>query len=69
MKDSIGIDVSKDHLDLYCLDDGRSARFGNDAAGFRKLKAWLPDAGCIARIFVAVMSHGSFVSHGVRHAA
>ena len=50
MKDSIGIDVSKDHLDLYCLDDGRSARFGNDAAGFRKLKAWLPDAGCIARV-------------------
>jgi transposase len=45
MKDSIGIDVSKDHLDLYCLGDGRSARFGNDAAGFRKLKAWLPDAG------------------------
>ena len=45
MKDSIGIDVSKDHLDVHCLGDGRAARFGNDVAGFRKLKAWLPEAG------------------------
>ena len=50
MKDSIGIDVSKDHLDVHCLGDGRAARFGNDAAGFRKLKAWLPKAGDIARV-------------------
>ena len=50
MKDSIGIDVSKDHLDVHCLGDGRAARFGNDAAGFRKLKAWLPKADNIARV-------------------
>ena len=50
MKDSIGIDVSKDHLDVHCLGDGRAARFGNDAAGFRKLKAWLPKADAIARV-------------------
>jgi transposase len=50
MKHSIGIDVSKDHLDVHCLGDGRAARFGNDAAGFRKLKAWLPKAGDIARV-------------------
>ena len=50
MKDSIGIDVSKDHLDVYCLGDGRAARFGNDAAGLRKFKAWLPEAGCLARV-------------------
>jgi transposase len=50
MKDSIGIDVSKDHLDVYCLADGRAARFGNTAAGFRKFKAWLPQTGCIARL-------------------
>ena len=60
MKDSIGIDVSKDHLDVHCLGDGRAARFGNDAAGFRrlsqafagfrKLKAWLPKADTIARV-------------------
>jgi transposase len=50
MKDSIGIDVSKDHLDVYALGEGRAARFGNDAAGFRKLKAWLPKADGIARV-------------------
>ena len=50
MKESIGIEVSKDHLDVHCLGDGRAARFGNDAAGFRKLKAWLPKADNIARV-------------------
>ena len=50
MNDSIGIDVSKDYLDVYCLGDGRAARFGNDAAGLRKFKAWLPKAGDIARV-------------------
>ena len=50
MNDSIGIDISKDHLDVHCLGDGRAARFGNDAAGFRKLKAWLPKADNIARV-------------------
>ena len=50
MKDSIGIDVSKDQSDVHCLSDGRAARFGNDAAGFRRLKAWLPKADGIARV-------------------
>lgn len=46
---TIGVDVSKDHLDVHCLGDGRAARFGNDPAGFRALEAWLPK-GSIARI-------------------
>jgi len=50
IQDSIGIDVSKDHLDVHCLGDGRAARFGNDAAGFRKFRAWLPKADTIARV-------------------
>jgi transposase len=50
IQDSIGIDVSKDHLDVHCLGDGRAERFGNNAAGFRKLKAWLPKADTIARV-------------------
>lgn len=50
MKDSIGIDVSKDYLDVHCLGDGRAARFGNDAPGLRKLKAWLPKPDGIARV-------------------
>ena len=46
---TIGVDVSKDHLDVHCLGDGRAARFGNGAAGFRELEGWLPKAA-IARI-------------------
>lgn len=46
---TIGVDVSKDHLDVHCLGDGRAARFANSAAGFRELAAWLPE-GAIARI-------------------
>ena len=57
MKDSIGIDVSKDHLDGHCLGDGRAARFGNDAPGFRKLKAWLPKADGIARVVHEATGH------------
>lgn len=35
---------------MHCLGDGRAARFGNDAAGFRKFRAWLPKADGIARV-------------------
>ena len=39
--DSIGIDISKDNLDVYRLSDGRAARFANAAAGLRELARWL----------------------------
>ena len=39
--DSIGIDISKDNLDVYRLSDGRAARFANAATGFRDLARWL----------------------------
>ena len=46
---TIGIDISKAHLDAHAAPDGRSARFPNDAAGFRKLIAWIgPEAGRVA---------------------
>ena len=41
MKDSIGIDISKDHLDVHRLNSGACARFTNDPAGFRTLKHWI----------------------------
>ena len=41
MKDSIGIDISKDHLDVHRLSSGAYARFTNDPAGFRALKRWI----------------------------
>ena len=38
---SVGVDISKDHLDA-CLDPGGEARrFSNDAKGHRALIAWL----------------------------
>ena len=41
MDDTIGVDISKAHLDIYRLSDGRFARFGNDAAGLKALCKWL----------------------------
>jgi len=39
--DSIGIDISKDRLDVFRLSDGVQERFDNSRAGFRKLRRWL----------------------------
>ena len=39
--DSIGVDVSKDHLDVHRLSDGAAARFASTAAGFHALAKWL----------------------------
>lgn len=39
--DSIGVDISKDHLDVHRLSDGAVARFPNTSVGFRALAVWL----------------------------
>ena len=39
--DSIGIDISKDFLDVHRQRDGAAARFSNTPAGFRALSKWL----------------------------
>ena len=39
--DTIGVDVSKDHLDAYRLNDGESRRFNNDRNGHRAFVKWL----------------------------
>ena len=38
---TIGIDVSKDHLDAYRLPEGDAERFTNDAAGLKALRRWI----------------------------
>ncbi len=38
---SIGIDISKSHLDAHRLGDGAAARFSNSPKGFRDLATWL----------------------------
>ncbi len=40
-KDTIGVDISKDHLDAYRMSDGAHRRFANDKAGHRALLKWL----------------------------
>jgi transposase len=39
--DTIGVDVSKDHLDAYRLADGAARRFANDKGGHKALVKWL----------------------------
>lgn len=38
---NIGIDISKSHLDAFCLEDGMSQRFDNTVKGFRCLRSWI----------------------------
>lgn len=39
--DTIGVDISKAHLDAHRMSDGESRRFTNDNAGHRAFLAWL----------------------------
>jgi transposase len=39
-QDTIGVDVSKDHLDAHRLADGASRRFANDKAGHKAFLRW-----------------------------
>lgn len=41
MQDTIGIDISKDTLDIHRQSDGRHARFGNDRTGLAALRRWI----------------------------
>ena len=42
MPDStVGVDISKTHLDVHVVPAGQAAQFPNDAAGFKALIAWI----------------------------
>src|SRR5271170_6776977 len=41
--DTIGVDVSKDHLDAHRLADGATRRFANDKGGHKGLIKWLAE--------------------------
>lgn len=43
-KHTIGVDISKAHLDAYRSSDEAHRRFGNDAAGFRALIDWIGES-------------------------
>lgn len=46
---TIGVDISKAHLDVFRLDDGAAKRFDNSGAGLRALTVWL-GKGAVARV-------------------
>lgn len=61
MNDSIGIDVSKDHLDAHRLSDGQAARFANTKAGFEELRKWIGNAPPARVVYEATGAyHGAF---------
>lgn len=48
-KPTIGVDISKDHLDACRWPDGESLRVTNDAAGHRRLLRWIGgEVACVA---------------------
>ena len=47
---TIGIDISKHHLDAACFTSGRQERFANDPAGHKALRRWIGPAARVARL-------------------
>jgi transposase len=47
--DTIGVDISKDHLDAHRLSDGATRRFTNDKSGHRAFVKWLAQRS-VARV-------------------
>lgn len=43
--DTIGVDISKDHLDAHRMSDGASRRFANDRAGHAAFATWAGRCG------------------------
>jgi transposase len=49
--DTIGVDVSKDHLDAHRLADGAARRFANDKRGHKALIKWLAETPLYRVVF------------------
>ena len=49
--DTIGVDVSKDHLDGHRLADGATRRFANDKGGHKALIKWLAETPLCRVVF------------------
>jgi transposase len=58
-KDSIGIDISKAHLDVAWPQAGKSARFANNQKGFSALKGWIGDGRPELVVFEATGAYHS----------
>ena len=40
-RDAVGVDISKEHLDVHRYSTGQTSRFSNNAAGFAELACWV----------------------------
>ena len=59
--DIIGIDISKAHLDVYRLKNGKHARFANDKKGFCALKRFIGKSQVDLVVYEATgVYHGAF---------
>ena len=47
---TIGIDVSKDHLDAHRLPDGTARQFANTRSGLTQLIRWIGSSSRVARV-------------------
>ncbi len=59
-KDTIGIDISKDHLDIYRMSDGAICRFANNEAGHKSFVTWLGPAETVDRLRIVYEPTGSY---------
>ena len=50
---TIGVGISKSHLDVFGLEDEAARRFENSAAGFRALLKWLCKSAVLRIVFEA----------------
>jgi transposase len=49
-KVTIGIDVSKDHVDAHRLPDGAASKFANTRSGLTRLIRWIGCGSIVARV-------------------
>ena len=54
---TIGIDISKEHLDICCLPDGAIKQVSNDKAGFAKLIKWFGELAVERIVYEATGSY------------
>ncbi len=59
-KDTIGVDISKDHLDAHRMSNGANRRFTNDTAGHRAFMGWLGQTEAIREMRVAYEPTGPY---------
>ena len=61
MNDTIGIDISKDHLDAHRLSDRQAAQFANTRVGFETLRKWIGKVPPARVVYEATGAyHGAF---------